>query len=111
MPRFLTVPDRVTALDPNTGKAMDTEVSFADACKMATTGMTVRSNMDVLSLIDLRAKLTSADVGAVVELSEAEWEALSAEFKGGKNFGPAYLFVSEPHVRAVLNAAIARPNP
>lgn len=111
--RYVRVPAPVMAIDTTTSKPIGPLVTFSEACMIALAAMadSKRTQLDVLSLIDLRGKLARLSEGVLVELSEPEWKALEAEFKSGSRFGSAYLFVSEPHVRAVLEASTKKPEP
>lgn len=102
--KYLTIPEPIVAVNAQTDEPIEQTVSFAEACRMACIGILGAQKMDTLSLIDLRTKLTQAEVGSVVGLTETEWERISEQFRNGSCFGAAYVFGAESHIRAVLGA-------
>lgn len=111
MARYITIPDTLPVLDPIEGTPTGDQLPFAKTVKVVLT-MAVQSGgaqVDAFTMIDVRRKLTEAQPGQVVELTDDEHAAIAPLFKSPRGVTAAFLFSLEEHLRAVVDAPNKRP--
>jgi hypothetical protein len=117
MARYVTIPGPVELLDPNTDapivnvEGAARSVSFADTIRALVLDQRVQERFDTYALNDLRRKLTRSAPGDVVEIADAEQEALSKACLEKPTFHPALRFCGEAHFRAITDAPSKDPRP
>ena len=89
-------------IDPSTG--LQAEGDFNSAARNLTNEIMKARTLDLLDIMELRMRLTSAKVGEEVGLEDKWWEALVEAFKRPDGFTLMYLVSSRLHVAAVNEA-------
>lgn len=120
MSRFIVVPGSFITRNPiteepilvsETSKDMYV-VTFARSCRLALTAIALKNQHDALTLLDIRRKTDAAEPGDVLELTDDQWKVLEPEFKRPTNsnlMDTAWMFSSETHQRAILDAKTEAP--
>lgn len=113
--RYLIIPPNVKVVDPNTdaplidaNTGLQAEGDFISAARNLTNEILKAKTLDLLDVMELRMRLTSAKVGDEVALEDKWWEALAAAFKRPEGFTLMYLASCRPHILAV-NEATTEP--
>jgi hypothetical protein len=107
MAKYVTIPEPAEIRDPVTDESTGEVVPFLKTARIVCA--LAAQQVDALTLIDIRRKLTSASVGDVVELTDEEHGAVVAHFRAPKGVAPALIFSAEAHLRAVVDATSKRP--
>lgn len=115
--RYVKVPEPVFILNPITDEPViengaPVKFSFARSVRLILSVLSAKGASDTMTLLDIRSKFDRAAVGEVVELSNDEYGVLAPEFKRptAGTVTAMWLFSSEPHQRAVLDASDKLPN-
>lgn len=109
--RYLVIPPNVKIVDPNTdaplidaNTGLQAEGDFVSAVRNLTNEILKAKTLDLLDVMELRMRLTSAKVGDEVALEDKWWEALVEAFKRPDGFTTIYLWSCRPHILAVFDA-------
>lgn len=107
MSKFIIVPGVAELRDPESaGGPVTDRVSFARAVGIACQTIIRTQTLDAIEVYDLREKVGRAQVGTVLELSDAEHKALCLEFRRPTQLSPVYVLGGGiEQIRAVVNAA------
>lgn len=109
--RYVTVPAPISLVNPATDDVSDKACGFAEVARFLLLEEHVARALDVFARNDLRMKLTRAPVGAVVELSDAEYDALKEVVDRPTQLGPAFLYApgGVDMLRAIKDAPTRDP--
>jgi hypothetical protein len=113
--RYITIPGSFVNKNAQTDEPLKDAsgevetISFAQSVKGLCANIGAKGKMEVLSLLDLRMKLSGAVVGEVVELTDEWWGLLAEEARKPTGVSLHWLFSCRSHIEAIVNAPTKKP--
>jgi hypothetical protein len=86
-------------------------VTFIRSCRLALSVAAIKNHADMIDIIETKAKIEATKPTEWIELTEQQWKIVEPVFRRPEtvNFGVAWCFSAETHIRSWLDAPSKKP--